>query len=67
LWALDLGNDRYQFDNTPFFARGVAWKDVVVGRRDGEQILFHEVDRHSGHSTILIHCQDVAKRTAVTD
>ena len=29
MWAYDLGDDRYQLDNSPFDVYGVSWQDVV--------------------------------------
>ncbi len=37
LWATPVGNGLYRFDNIPFFARGVAYEDVVSAvRRDAK-------------------------------
>jgi hypothetical protein len=32
LWATTLGEDRYRLDNSPFFAYGVSWLDVIEAR-----------------------------------
>jgi hypothetical protein len=29
LWATHLGADAYKLDNSPFYAYGVSWEDVV--------------------------------------
>ena len=29
LWATPLGDDRYQLDNSPFYAYSVSWQDIV--------------------------------------
>lgn len=30
LWATDLGNDEFRLENSPFWAYGVSWQDVVL-------------------------------------
>jgi hypothetical protein len=32
-WARALGEDLYELDNTPWYAYGLSWRDVVVARR----------------------------------
>jgi len=68
LWGRRVGDSLYALDNTPFFARGVSFGDVVlVENRDGLNV-FLEVVRPSGHSTIRVilfdqaHAQDIRKR-----
>jgi uncharacterized protein DUF4265 len=51
LWAADLGEGTYELRNTPFFATGLAFRDVVRARpADGRLVLVQTV-RRSGHST----------------
>ncbi len=56
LWAIDLGRDRYQLDNSPFFAYSVSWLDVVYAPYDeAEQFpTFESVLEKSGNRTIRI-------------
>ncbi len=54
LWAQPLGNDRYQLDNTPFFAVGVSLGDVVHAIDDGNRRVFHALSAPSGHSTLRV-------------
>jgi hypothetical protein len=61
LWALQVGEGRYQLDNIPFFARDLAWGDVVsaVPEEGAEEgvLRYDQVLQPSGHSTfrILVH------------
>jgi hypothetical protein len=54
LWADAVGANEYRLDNTPFFARGVSYRDVVRTVRDGDFNVFQEVVRAGGHSTIRV-------------
>lgn len=54
LWAKPVRPGEYQLDNIPFFANGVALRDIVrTEDRDGKP-WFVEVVRSLGHSTIRI-------------
>ena len=54
LWGRRVGDSLFELDNTPFFARGVSYHDVVlVDRREGLNV-FREVVRKSGHSTLRV-------------
>jgi hypothetical protein len=61
LWARQVGEGRYQIENIPFFARELAWGDIVsAGSEEGadEDVLrYQQVLHSSGHSTfrILVH------------
>src|SRR4051794_38179269 len=56
LWATPLGRHRYRLENSPFFAYGVSWLDVVEARppATGEMPAFVRVVEKSGHRTIRI-------------
>jgi hypothetical protein len=56
LWASDLGADRYRLDNTPWFAFGVSWHDVVEARptEAGGIPQFVRVLEKSGFRTIRL-------------
>ncbi|HYO56854.1 DUF4265 domain-containing protein [Archangium sp.] len=55
MWATPLGDRLYRLGNIPFFARGVAYEDVVsaVPQDDGT-LGFIEVVHPSGHSTLHV-------------
>lgn len=51
LWAEPVGSGRYRLRNTPFFAFGVSFEDIVFSEeRDGE-IFFAGTSIAGGHST----------------
>lgn len=52
MWAEPLGEDRYRLRNSPFYARGFSFLDVVIAERqtDGFPIVRRLLLR-SGHST----------------
>lgn len=65
LWAFDMGEGRYQLDNIPFFARDLAWGDVVSAvpeeGADEGVLRYQRVLQPSGHSTFRILVQDVSQ------
>jgi hypothetical protein len=56
LWARQLGPDLYELDNTPWFAYGVSWRDVVEARSPSGADFpeFVRVVRKSGYRTIRL-------------
>lgn len=39
LWAMPVGLDRYRLENSPFFAYGASWQDVVEARVGDDGVL----------------------------
>lgn len=56
LWATPVGPDRYKLDNSPLYAYGVSWQDVIEARpeRDGELPTLVRVLEKSGNRTIRL-------------
>jgi hypothetical protein len=55
LWAVPLGGDLYRLDNSPFWAYGVSWNDVVEAVPDSDGMLrMKRVVEKAGHRTIRI-------------
>lgn len=55
LWADHVGPDQYRLDNSPFWAYGVSWRDVVEAFPDENGVLtFVRVIRKSGHRTLRL-------------
>jgi hypothetical protein len=56
LWAVPLGNDQYQLDNSPFYAYGVSWQDTVYAPIDSQEKLpsFQSVIEKSGNRTVRV-------------
>jgi hypothetical protein len=65
LWATPLGEDRYQLDNSPFYAYSVSWKDIVYAPFDPQEQFptFQRVLNKSGHRTIRIIFEIAATRS----
>jgi Domain of unknown function (DUF4265) len=55
LWATPVGGDRYRLENSPFFAYGVSWQDVVEARagEDGVLDYVRRIEK-SGNRTIRV-------------
>lgn len=56
LWATPISQNLYRLDNSPFFAYGVSWEDLVEARRDDTGML-HFVRRveSSGNRTLRFY------------
>lgn len=56
LWACPLRDNHYELDNTPWFAYGVSWHDVIEARpqEDGGFPVFSRVIHKSGYRTIRL-------------
>lgn len=55
LWAERVGPDLYRLDNSPFWAYGVSWRDVVEARPDADGMLtFVRVVEKAGHRTVRV-------------
>ena len=56
LWATHVGGDNYRLENSPFYAYGVSWEDVVsapFNAQEGFPTFQHVVSR-SGNRTIRV-------------
>lgn len=58
LWARPLGEGLFQIDNVPFFAKGIAWGDIVSASELEQELRFLAVVRPSGHSTLRLLIND---------
>jgi hypothetical protein len=55
LWADRVGPDLYRLDNSPFWAYGVSWRDVVEAHPDPDGMLrMSRVVEKSGHRTVRV-------------
>lgn len=54
LWAEPLGEGRYRLRNTPFFAFGVSYGDIVFAEERDGAIVFAGISIRGGHSTYRI-------------
>lgn len=56
MWATQVGPDRYRLENSPFYAYGVSWLDIVEARpadASGFPIVQRAVEK-SGHRTLRL-------------
>jgi len=66
MWATPVGDGLYRLGNIPFFARGVAYEDVVSAvRRDDGTLGFVEVVRPSRHSTLRVILYEASEAPAL--
>lgn len=65
VWALPRGGGRFQVDNIPFFAQGVAWGDIVLATPEEAAFRFQEVIQPSGHSTLRVAISETADVASV--
>jgi len=56
LWAVPLGEDRYELANSPFYAYDVSWEDIVFAPFNEEEAIptFSSVVRRSGNRTVRV-------------
>ena len=56
LWAISMDGDLYELANSPFFAYGVSWQDVVFAPLDPREGMptFQSVVTRSGNRTVRI-------------
>ena len=64
-WANALGDDLYELDNTPWFAYGLSWKDVIEARppAPGEWPEFVRVVKKSGYRTVRVMLEPPADKS----
>jgi len=65
LWALPLGDDRYELRNVPFYAYGMNWGDVVraVQQPGDEHPVVERVEQASGHRTMRVFMDEGVAET----
>jgi hypothetical protein len=56
LWATSVGGDNYRLDNSPFWAYGVSWEDVVFAplSNDDGFPTFRSVVTKAGNRTVRV-------------
>jgi hypothetical protein len=58
VWALPVGDDRYRLKNSPWYAYGASFDDVVYAPvRDGRPTVEKMVE-HGGHFTVRLRVED---------
>ncbi|MBJ6801134.1 DUF4265 domain-containing protein [Geomonas propionica] len=56
LWATKLDGDNYRLENSPFYAYGVSWQDIIFAPFDQDEGFpsFQSVVTKSGHRTVRV-------------
>jgi hypothetical protein len=55
LWAERVGTDQFRLENSPFWAYGVSWLDIVAAQPDSRGMLVMTgVVEKSGHRTVRV-------------
>ena len=56
LWAKELDKHTYQLENSPFYAYGLSYKDIIKATFDTEEqrLVFQKVLKRNGHSTYRV-------------
>lgn len=63
LWATPVGISLYRLENSPLYAYGVSYWDIVVARQDAEGDLhFSAVHERGGHSTYRVVLEGSASK-----
>lgn len=51
VWVEGLPDRTLRLQNTPFFAKGLGYLDIVEVKIEDDELLFSSVRQHGGHST----------------
>lgn len=64
MWAKALGNDEYELRNTPFYAYGLNWGDIVLAVSPSPDLkpVVSKVTRPSGNRTLRVIFADAVDR-----
>lgn len=60
IWVEAVGHDRYRLQDSPFFAKGLSRRDIVIARKQGPRLVFERLLIIGGHSTYRIIRSDNA-------
>jgi Domain of unknown function (DUF4265) len=55
LWVKKVNDNLYQLQNTPFFAKGLAYLDIVSAKTENGRLMFSGVSDTSRRSTYRVH------------
>jgi hypothetical protein len=68
LWARPLGDHLFELDNTPWYAYGFSWHDVIEARAQTTEGFpeFVRVARKSGHRTVRVILEPPADVSATS-
>jgi len=60
VWAVDLGDGKYEVANVPFYAQGIGSGDIVSATSYECRLVFKDLIAENGHSTIHVIVYDEA-------
>jgi hypothetical protein len=60
VWVEPVGDNHYRLENSPFYAFGISYQDVVSAKSEGGLLVFDSVVSRGGHSTYRVIRQDSA-------
>jgi hypothetical protein len=62
LWVEAVGNGKYRLRNSPFFAKGLSFQDIVIAREEDQELIYVSTMVSSGHSTYRATLRDGGSR-----
>lgn len=65
LWTVPCGVGQYEVDNIPFFATGISSGDVISAHTQDDQLIYDQVVRYGGHSTIRVAMFEVDQKEKI--
>jgi len=54
VWAEQISDDRCRIRNTPFYAKGISFEDIVFVKNARGKLVFCSVSIYGGHSTYRV-------------
>ncbi|MEM6732027.1 MAG: DUF4265 domain-containing protein [Myxococcota bacterium] len=54
MWATEVTDGRFRLENSPFYAFGVSYRDIVTAKQNGSTLAFQKAVIRGGHSTYRI-------------
>jgi Domain of unknown function (DUF4265) len=67
IWCAQVEGNHFRLINVPYFAKDVAWGDVVSAKGDDELWWFERVVQRSGYATVHISSFDAEKTQRLLD
>ena len=58
VWAEEISKNKFRVGNSPFFAKGVSFEDIVATKRINHQDIYDKTLISSGHSTYRLLVKD---------
>ncbi len=67
VWAERISDNKFKLRNSPFFAKGVSFEDIVSTFKDNQNLVYKKTLISAGHSTyrLLVKADDLPKPFSV--